>query len=159
MTGETNRSMTRVTVLFLRDRVNDRVRFGTPVAKRIIDQHCRVDLFAPDAVFCTVQWRANRHGTEHWRLWVVQAARPGERAQTVPGISPGAYIWLSTGGQAKVTCTLALIEAIEASGLDPATLPEGYWRTAHNRIAAGLEARVYTPAEQVERLARGGLLP
>ena len=150
--------LTRVTVLFLRDRVNDRVRFGAPAGQRIIDRRCRLDLFAPGAVFSYVQWRANPYGTEHWRLWVLQAATPGERAETVPGIAPGAHIWLSAGGMSPVTRALALIDAIEANSLDPATLPERYWRTAHNRIAAGLEPRVYAPAEQAERRRRGGLL-
>ena len=159
MTGDTNRSLTRVTVLFLPERVNDRVRFGVPVAERIIDRRCRVDLFAPGAVFGYVQWRANRYGTEHWRLWVVQAAAPRERAETVPGVAPGAHIWLSAGGAAKVTRALALIDAIEAQAIDPASLPESYWRTVHNRIAAGLETRVYAPAEADERRARRGLLP
>ena len=158
MSGDTNRNLTRVTVLFLPERVNDRVRFGAPVSERIIDRRCRVDLFAPGAVFGYVQWRANRYGTEHWRLWVVQALRPGERAQTIPGIAPGAHIWLSAGGVTQVTRALSLIDAIEKQALDPSSLPESYWRTAHNRIAAGLEPRVYAPAEHAERQSRGGLL-
>lgn len=152
------RGLTRVTILFLPERVNDRVRFGAPAAERIIDRRCRVDLFAPGAVFGYVQWRANRYGTERWRLWVLQAARPGERAETVPGIAPAAHIWLSAGGVARVTRALALIDAIEAQALDPALLPDSYWRTAHNRIAAGLEPRVYAPAEGAERAARCELL-
>jgi len=138
--------------------VNDRVRCGKPVAEQIIDRRCRNDLFAPDAVFSYVQWRAGRFGTEHWRLWVLQAATLGERAETIPGIAPGAHIWLSAGGMAAVTRALALIDAIEAQALDPASLPESYWRTAHNRIAAGLKPRVYAPAEQAERRARSSLL-
>ena len=153
------RGLTRVTILFLPERVNDRVRFGAPAAERIIDRRCRVDLFEPGAVFGYVQWRANRYGTEHWRLWVLRAVRPGERAETVPGIAPAAQIWLSVGGVTKVTRALALIDAIEAKALDPASLPESYWRTAHNRIAAGLEPRVYASIEHADRSARGGLLP
>lgn len=153
------RGLTRVTVLFLADRVNDRVRFGTPAASRIIDRRCRIDLFEPGAVFGYVQWRADRYGTEQWRLWVLQAAAPGERAETVPGVAPAAHIWLSAGGVARVIRALALIDAIEAEALDPDSLPESYWRTAHNRIAAGLEPRVYSAQEHAERRARAGLIP
>ena len=153
-----SQSLTRVTVLFLRDRVNDRVRFGKPAGERIIDRHCKLDLFAPGAVFSYVQWRANPYGTEHWRLWVLQAATPGERTETVPGVAPGAHIWLSTAGTAPVTRALALVDAIEAKALDPTSLPERYWRTAHNRLSAGLAPRVYAQAEQAERRRRGGLL-
>ena len=158
MIARANRGLTRVTVLFLADRVNDRVRFGTPSAERIIDRRARIELYAPGAVFGYVQWRADRHGTQLWRLWVLQAATPGERAETVPGIAPAAHIWLSAAGMARVTRALALIDAIEASRLDPVALPESYWRAVHNRIAAGLEPRVYAPSEQEERQARRGLL-
>lgn len=158
MTVPPERGLTRVTVLFLADRLNDRVRFGVPAAERIIDRRARIELYAPGAVFGYVQWRADRYGTQLWRLWVLQAAKPGERAETVPGVAPAAHIWLSAAGMARVTRALALIDAIESQGLDPATLPESYWRTVHNRLAAGLEPRVYAPAELAERRARGGLL-
>ena len=144
--------LTRVTVLFLDNKVNDRVRFGTPTAERIIDRRCRVDLFEPGVVFGYIQWR-----TDLWRLWVLRAARPGERAETVPGVAPGAHIWLIAGGARQVTRALTLIDAIEDQALDPAALPESYWRAVHNRIAAGLEPRVYSVAEHAERLRRGGL--
>ena len=158
MNARPTRGLTRVTVLFLADRVNDRVRFGTPAGERIIDRRARIELYAPSAVFGYVQWRADRYGTQLWRLWVLQSSAPGARAETVPGVAPAAHIWLSAAGMARVTRALALIDAIEAQGLDPAALPESYWRAVHNRIAAGLEPRVYAPAEMAERQARSGLL-
>lgn len=158
MTVSPVRGLTRVTVLFLADRVNDRVRFGTPMAERIIDRRARIELYASGAVFGYVQWRADRYGTQLWRLWVLQAAKPGERAETLPGVAPAAHVWLSAAGMARVTRALALVDAIEAQGLNPTALPESYWRTVHNRIAAGLEPRVYAPAELAERRARGSLL-
>ncbi len=45
MIARANRGLTRVTVLFLADRVNDRVRFGTPSAERIIDRRARIELY------------------------------------------------------------------------------------------------------------------
>jgi hypothetical protein len=141
------RSLTRATVLFVDGKVNDRVRFGRPTAERIIDRRCRVDLFAPGSLFGYVQWRANRFGTELWRLWVLRAGAPGERLDTVPGIAPGAHILLSLAGQARVARALELIDAIEAQGLDPAAVPESYWRIAQNRLAAGAACRVYSPAD------------
>ena len=77
MIAAASRELTRATVLFLPERVNDRVRFGAPAAERIIDRRCRFDLFAPGAVFGFIRWRADRYRTELWRLWVLQAARPG----------------------------------------------------------------------------------
>lgn len=144
------RSLTRATVLFVDGKVNDRVRFGRPAAERIIDRRCRVELFSPDSVFAYVQWRANPFGTELWRLWVLHAVEPGSRASTVPGIAPGADIWLSVAGVARVTRALELIDAIEAGGTHPADVPESYWRTAQNRLAAGLACRVFGAAERPE---------
>lgn len=158
MSVRPTRGLTRVTILFLADRVNDRVRFGKPAGERIIDRRARIEFYAPGSVFGYVQWRADRYGTQLWRLWVLQAATPGERAETVPGIAPAAHIWLSTAGVARVTRVLALIDAIEVQALDAATLPESYWRTVHNRIAAGLEPRTYASAEHAEHQARSALL-
>ena len=146
------RSLTRATHLFLDGKVKDRVRFGRPSAERIIDRRCRVELFAPAQVFGYVQWRANRFGTELWRFWVLRAGGPGERLETVPGIAPGAHIWVALAGQARVGRALELVDAIEAQGLDPALVPESYWRTAQNRLAAGTACRVFGPTDVVGEL-------
>jgi len=152
-----SRPLTRATILFIDGKVNDRVRFGRPVGERIIDRRCRIELFEPGSLFGYVQWRANRFGTELWRLWVLRAGAPGERLETVPGITPGAHILLSLGGQARVQRALELIDAIEAQGLDPADVPESYWRTAQNRLAAGLPCRVYRAAEPASTPSCAGL--
>ena len=148
------RSLTRATHLFLDGKVNDRVRFGKPAAERIIDRRCRVELFEPGQVFGYVQWRANRYGTELWRVWVLQAGRPGARLETVPGIAPGAHIWLGLAGQARVGRALELVDAIEAQGIDPARVPESYLRTAQNRLAAGTPCRVFGASDMPAELSR-----
>lgn len=154
-----SRSLTRATILFIDAKVNDRVRFGRPASERILDRRCRIALFAPESLFGYVQWRANRFGTEHRRLWVLRAGAPGERVETVPGVMPGAHILLSLAGVARVTRALELIDAIEAQGLDPADAPESYWRTAQNRLAAGLPCRVYGPPEHAAARDHAGLRP
>ena len=147
-------SLTRATVLFLDGKVNDRVRFGRPTAERIIDRRCRVELFAPGALFGYVQWRANAFGTELWRFWVLRAGEPGARLSTVPGIAPGADILVSVAGAARVPRTLELIDAIEAAGTDPADVPESYWRMSQNRLSSGMACRVYGVADQPEQVRR-----
>ena len=72
-----SRSLTRATILFLEGKVNDRVRFGLAAGERILDRRCRIAMFAPGSLFGYVQWRANRFGTELWRLWVLRAGRAG----------------------------------------------------------------------------------
>ena len=148
------RSLTRATVLFLDGKVNDRVRFGRPTAERIIDRRCRVELFAPGALFGYIQWRANAFGTELWRFGGRRAGAPGARLSTVPGIAPGADILVSVAGVARVTRALELIDAIEAGGTDPADVPESYWRMSQNRLASCLACRVYGVAERSEQVRR-----
>ena len=147
-------SLTRATVLFLDGKVNDRVRFGRPMAERITDRRCRVELFAPGALFGYVQWRANAFGTELWRLWVLRAGEPDARLSTVPGIAPGADILVSVAGAARVSRMLELIDAIEATGTDPADVPESYWRMSQNRLSSGMACRVYGVAEQPEQVRK-----
>lgn len=143
------RMLTRATVLFLDGKVNDRVRFGRPAEERIIDRRCRVELYAPGSTFGYVQWRADQFGTQLWRLWVLRAVKPGDRASTVPGIAPGADILLSLSGQASVARALALVDAIESGGHHPADAPDDYWRMAGNRLAAGAALRVFGTADLV----------
>jgi hypothetical protein len=146
------RPLTRATVLFVDGKVNDRVRFGRAASTRIIDRRCRVELFAAGSLFGYVQWRANRFGTELWRLWVLRAGGPGDRLETVPGIAPGAHILVSLAGQARVARALELIDAIEARGLDPASVPESYWRIVQNRLVAGAPCRVYSAADRPDQV-------
>ena len=141
------RSLTRATVLFFADKVNDRVRFGRLAGERIIDRRARIALFAPGSLFGYVQWRANRFGTEHWRFYVLRAGTPGERLVTVPGIAPGAHILTSLAGQVRVQRALELIDQIEAGGVDTADVPESYWRVVQNRLVAGLACRPYAADE------------
>lgn len=145
------RSLTRATILFFDGKVNDRVRFGRLAGERIIDRRARIALFAPGSLFGYIQWRANRYGTEHWRFFVLRAGAPGDRLDSVVGIAPGAHILMSLAGQARVQRGLALVDAIEACGIDPADAPESYWRVAQNRLAAGLPCRTYAPDEHAAR--------
>lgn len=153
------RSLTRATVLFFADKVNDRTRFGRLAGERIIDRRARIALFAPGSLFGYVQWRANRYGTEHWRFYVLRAGAPDERLQTVPGIAPGAHILTSLAGQARVQRALDLVDAIEAGGVHPADAPESYWRVVQNRLTAGLACRPYAAEERAALAQHAGLRP
>lgn len=139
--------LTRVAILFLPDRANDWLRFGTPVAERKLDRRRAVASFAAGAIFGYVRWRANGFGTELWRAYVLRAGAPGDTLQTVPGIAPAADILVSTATEARVRRLLALIGALEVAGVAPQTAPESYWRVVQNRIAAGARLRLYAADE------------
>ena len=154
-----SRLLTRATILFIDGKVNDRVRFGRMAGERILDRRCRIALFAPGSLFAYVHWRANRFGTDLWRLWVLRAGAPGERIETVPGIMPGAHILASLGGAIRVSRALELIDAIEAQGFDPTHVPESYWRTMQNRLSAGLPCRAYAAGEHAAQAPHARMRP
>lgn len=139
--------LTRVALLFLPERANDWLRFGAPLKEERIDRRRAVASFAPGELFGYVRWRANGFGTELWRAHVLRAGSPGDALQTIPGVTPGAEILVSTAGVARVKRLLALVDTIEASEVAPEDVPESYWRMAQNRLASGLPLRGYTAAE------------
>ncbi|MDP3746655.1 MAG: DUF2840 domain-containing protein [Phenylobacterium sp.] len=141
-------ALTRVELLFWPGRLNDRLRFGAPVAERRLDRRRAQTFFAPGQRFAFVRWRAGDCGTEVWRLWVLRAVAPDEAAATIAGVAPGAAILVAAAGDGPVKRALALIDAIEAAGADPAQAPEAYWRMAANRLAVRRPLRVYGAAEQ-----------
>ena len=137
--------LTRVDLLFRSGRVNDRLRFGKPVAKLIMDRTQTHLWFAPGSLFCCIHWRANRHGTTHWRVIVARTCRPGQHAVRLPSIHPGAEPMLDVSGKAKVRKALALIDAMESAGIDPTHVSTDWYRHAHNRLLTGLGIAPTTP--------------
>ena len=131
-----NRSRTRVALVFVPDKRNVWLRFGRPTHEAIIDAKRRTADFSPGSIFCRIRWEANLYGTVLWHLAVLQAASPGEPAQRVPGIMPGAVILLQVSTPTRVKSALRLIDAVEATGVDAADVAPSYWRMVHNRLAA-----------------------
>jgi hypothetical protein len=54
---------------------------------------------------------------------------------------------------------LAVIDAVEALGLDPAGVSPDYWRHAHNRLSANLELSAYTPERHAAWIGRRRIGP
>ena len=146
----------RVSLAFVEDRVNVWVRFGEPTVEIVLDRWRRVAMFVPGTVCCRVKWIGNVSGTALWQLLVMQAPAPFEDAQRVAGVLPGARILLRSDGEAQVEAVLAVIDAIEALGIDPCTVAASYWRKVGHRLGAGLPLPVYTAERHAAHLARGG---
>ena len=146
--------LTRVALVFVPEKRNVWLRFGRPAQETIIDQQRRTAVFKPGAVFCRIRWEANAYGTELWQLAVVQAAAQGETLQRIAGIVPGATLLLHVGTAGKVQAALRLIDAIEATRIDPADVAPTYWRMVHNRLAARVEVSPYTPDRHAAYLLR-----
>jgi hypothetical protein len=147
----------RVSLAFVEDRVNVWLRFGQPTAEIVLDRWRRVAMFVPGTVCCRVKWIGNIHGTVLWQLLVMQAPTPFEDTQRVAGVLPGARILLRADGEVQVKAVLAVIDAIEAQGINPCTVAATYWRAVGNRLAARQPLPVYTAERHAAHLAREGL--
>ena len=140
-------ALTEVELIWIEQRLQRWIRFGHEVEARNLDRRRRVFSFAENAVFAFVRWAANDFGTVVSRLDVLRAVGAGEACSTVGYVRPGAEILLRVSGWPKVQTVLALIDAVEALGIDPAEAAVDYWRQVGNRLAAGQPPRAYT-AEQ-----------
>ncbi|MBA4306924.1 MAG: glycosidase [Sphingopyxis sp.] len=132
----------------------DWFKFGKPVASRIIDRHVRTESYAPEQVFALVRWAANEHGTIRSSLDIVRTVARGEAYTTLAQVDPGGDILLAVSGWPKVAQVFRLIDAIEATGIDPCVVAPDHWRHVHNRLAIAAKPRAYKPERHLAWLAR-----
>jgi Protein of unknown function (DUF2840) len=149
-----DRHLTHVTLVWLKGLREDWLKFGKPVASRIIDRRCRRESYAAGQIFALVCWAANDYGTTRSSLYIVRAASAGEQVIPVPQVDPGGDLLLSVHSWPKVATVFRLIDAIEASGIDPCEVAPDHWRHIHNRIAARETPRGYSPARHRAWLQR-----
>lgn len=136
-------TLTLVELAWYEKKIERWIRFGREVHEQILDRRRRIVGFAPGSVFAFVRWAANDFGTVVSRLDVVRAITPGEPFQTLPFVTPGADVLLTSEGWPKVERVLRRIDAIDALGIDPAEVAPEHWRHVHNRLTAGFEPRAY----------------
>ncbi len=147
----------RVALALVEHRVNLWLRFGKPVREVALDRWRRVAVFAPGSVCCRVKWIVNDRGTARWQLMVLQAPMAFDDARRVIGVTPGARILLLADGEQQVKTVLALVDAIEASGMDASSVAYTYWRTVGNRLAARQPLPTYTAEWHAAHVARRAL--
>ena len=138
--------LTEVTLTWREGEREDWLKFGRPVTERIIDRHRRVECYAPGQVFGLVRWASNDYGTIRSTLDIVRAVAAGEPVTRLAPVNPGGDVLLSVHGWPKVAQVFRLIDAIEATGIDPCEVAPDHWRHIHNRLAARDVPRGYSPA-------------
>jgi hypothetical protein len=153
------RELTRVQLLWLQGKIENRIRFGRTVQELRLDHYRREVAFTPGSVFAFVRWSSNDYGTVLSRINILQAVGPGEACATVPFVAPGAAILLQMSGWPKVERVLQQIDAIEALGIDPADVAPEHWRHVQNRMAADQPARPYTILQHRAWLHRRSIMP
>jgi hypothetical protein len=149
---------TRVELTWIEKRIEFRIRFGRIAAEKIIDRRRRLVFFAPDQSFAFVRWAANDFGTILSRIDIVRGVLPGEAYQTLPFVRPGGDILLRIEGWPKVLKVLEVIDAIEASGIDPCEVAPDHWRHVHNRLTTGLRPRTYSKDQHDAWLKRRSVM-
>ena len=152
-------AITWVDLIFQRKRVEQWIRFGHRSREQVIDRQRRRIGFASGAIFACVRWAGNDHGTVAARLVILRAVFRSEAFQTLSFVHPGAEILVQIDGWPKVQQALAVIDAVEALGIDPAAVAPDHWRHVHNRLTAGQDPAVYTPARHAAWLARRRIWP
>jgi hypothetical protein len=146
--------LTEVDLVWYEGRIEHWIRFGTPIAERILDRRRRVVMFAPHQLLALVRWQANDYGTVLSRIDILRTVRPGEVLSTLPGVRPGGEQLLRLGGWPRVQRALDVISAVEALEIDPAEVAPEYWRHVHNRLLTGEAPRAYGPTQHRAWLMR-----
>ncbi|TYO68430.1 DUF2840 domain-containing protein [Bradyrhizobium hipponense] len=146
--------LTEVEVLWLEKRIENRIRFGRIAEEKKIDRHRRVLSFAPRSIFAFVRWTSSDFGTIISRIDILRAVAPGQRCSTVPYVKPGGEILLRLSGWPKVERVLAMVDAVEALGIDPADVAPDHWHHVHNRLSVSENPRPYTKARHQAWLHR-----
>lgn len=151
--------LTQVELIWLRKRLEHRIRFGRSVASVRLDRDRKLVSFPPGSIFAVVRWASNDYGTIVSRIDILRAVAPGERCTTVPFVRPGAAILLSISGWPKVEQVLQTIDAVEGLGIDPADAAPEHWHHVHNRISVREVPRAYTMTRHRAWLKRRAVLP
>lgn len=152
-------NFTQVELLWLENRIENRIRFGRVVEERILDRRRRVLSFAPGSIFAFVRWMSNDFGTIVSRIDILRAVAAGQRCSTVPYVKPGGEIILRLSGWPKVERVLQLIDAVEALGIDPVEVAPDYWHHTHNRLSVNETPRAYTMSRHQAWLHRRKVAP
>jgi len=149
--------LTEIELYWLEGKIERWIRFGRDVDERILDRRRRVLAFKPGTVIAFVRWASNDFGTVVSRIDILRAVDHEKACSTVPCVNPGGEILLRSFGWPKVERVLKAIDAVEALGVDAGDADPNHWQHIHNRIAVGLEPRLYTRERHRAWLMRQGI--
>ncbi|MDK2770239.1 MAG: DUF2840 domain-containing protein [Sphingomonas sp.] len=150
--------MTHVTLIWREGQREDWLKFGKPVAERIVSRSERIESYAAAQVFALVRWASNDYGTIRSTLDIVRAVTVGDPCTPIAQVDPGGELLLSVRGWPKVAQVFRLIDAIEAAGVDPCEVAPDHWRHVHNRMAGREVPRDYSLVRHRAWLQRKALL-
>ena len=112
---------------YRKKRYNHRVVFGQPLRRIRRGWRSRYAVFAAGQVFGYERWLANQYGTQVWTLAIGKAVQGGHHTR-MPGIKPGAEIWVMAKGKAQVKRLFTALDAMKKAGIKPEDVCEHRWR-------------------------------
>ena len=95
-------ALTHVEIVWVKDRIENRIRFGPIAEQHVLDRSRQLVSFEPGSVLAFVRWTSNDFGIIFSRIDILRAVAEGERYPTVPGVRPGGEILLRLAGWRKV---------------------------------------------------------
>lgn len=146
--------LTHVELTWLKNRIENWIRFGRIAEEHVIDRQRRIVSFAPGSIFAYVRWASNDYATVVSRIDILRAVGKDEHYSTVPFVRPGGESLLRLAGWPKVEKALQAIDLVEALGIDPADAAPEHWRHIHNRLSVGEQPRPYTRSRHQAWLRR-----
>lgn len=113
---------------YRKKRYNHRVVFGQPLRRVRRGWRSRYAVFAAGQVFGYERWIANEYGTQVWTLTIGKAVQGGHHTR-MPGIKPGAEIWVMAKGKTRVKRLFTALDAMKKAGIKPEDVCEHRWRS------------------------------
>lgn len=133
--GKTVSHLTLIQCHFVRDKLNHRIRFGSPKTTVALDKYRKLACFGAGATLGYIRWRANEYGTQDWRFFVLKTQSTGLLTR-VPGVTPAVKVLAAFTGTQAVKRALVALDDVEKSVSEPIeTLSEGYWIAFQNGLS------------------------
>ena len=131
-------------------RRNHRILFGDPVRWIRLDWQRSIAAFEPGQIFGYERWEANKYGTQHWSIYVIQAGEVGEQLSTVMGIKPGAVLLAKREGADACKQFLKLLDGVRNQE-NIAQISASKWRLYGNYLSTGRSPQSILDAGQIGR--------
>lgn len=130
---------------FVRDKLNHRIRFGSPKSTVALDKYRKLACFKSGATLGYIRWRANEYGTQDWRFFVLKTQSTGLLTR-VPGVTPAVKVLAAFTGTKAVKRALVALDDVEKSVSGPIEmLPESYWIAFQNGLSTRRTIRGLRP--------------
>ncbi|MEM6625095.1 MAG: DUF2840 domain-containing protein [Pseudomonadota bacterium] len=150
MMADRERRFTIIVCAYRKNRLNRRLLFGRPAFDIRRGWRRKFVCFEPGEIFAYEAWRADRYGTQDWRLVVAQTVHAGPLAR-LPGVFPGADPLLYASGVTQVRTALKALDQLRQSAGGLTAITPAYWRHLQNRLQTKQEPHDFTRLQAAAR--------